>query len=171
MTSALHTRIGQETDVDDVLNASSSLKILQEVKRKLSVRFEMTRSGKVRQFLGMIVERDLEEGVLRINQRDYMEELLRLFNVSESKVRKRGGCRSRIGWSLAKHTRSRGQISRTVISLAVLCTRRWLQGRTWRQPYIFFNNFKRALFGYLSRRLDEKTDVQYEQAISVIEDN
>lgn len=97
MTSALHTRIGQETDVDDVLNASSSLKILQEVKRKLSVRFEMTRSGKVRQFLGMIVERDLEEGVLRINQRDYMEELLRLFNVSESKVRKRGGCRSRIG--------------------------------------------------------------------------
>lgn len=72
---------------DDVLIASPSLKVLHEVKRKLSEQFEMTDTGEVRQFLGMNIERDFKKGVLRISQRDYLEGLLKRFDMSECKPR------------------------------------------------------------------------------------
>lgn len=71
--------------VDDILMASSSLKVLEAVKRGFSAEFEMTDAGEVKQFLGISVERDAPNGIMRIHQRNYFENLLQRFEMNDSK--------------------------------------------------------------------------------------
>ncbi|XP_065078603.1 uncharacterized protein LOC135701673 [Ochlerotatus camptorhynchus] len=65
--------------------ASSSLKVLEAVKRGFSAEFEMTDAGEVKQFLGISVERDAPNGIMRIHQRNYFENLLQRFEMNDSK--------------------------------------------------------------------------------------
>ncbi|KXJ68982.1 hypothetical protein RP20_CCG000687 [Aedes albopictus] len=71
--------------VDDILLACSSMKVLETVKRLLSREYEMKDIGDIKHFLGMKVERNLKEGRMKISQRNYLEELLRRFEMFECK--------------------------------------------------------------------------------------
>lgn len=71
--------------VDDVLLASSSMKVLETVKRLLSMEYEMKDMGEVHQFLGMKVERNVGEARMKISQRNYLEDLLKRFGMFECK--------------------------------------------------------------------------------------
>jgi len=53
-------------------------KILQ-IKQELSQKFEMNDLGELHFFLGMEVERDRDERLLRINQIKYLKEILKRF--------------------------------------------------------------------------------------------
>lgn len=71
--------------VDDILISSPSLKALHEIKRRLFEQFEMTDTGEVKQFLGLRIERNFVNGIMKINQRDYLVRLLKRFGMSECK--------------------------------------------------------------------------------------
>lgn len=71
--------------VDDILLIGSSLKILEDVKRRLAAEFEMTDDGEIRQFLGMSIDRDIEAWVLKISQRGYFEGLVERFGMTDCK--------------------------------------------------------------------------------------
>lgn len=71
--------------VDDILVASPNLALVKEVKRRFVEEFEMSDVGEVKNFLGMKVERDIEERTLKISQRGFLENLLRRFNMQDCK--------------------------------------------------------------------------------------
>lgn len=71
--------------VDDVLLVGHQLKLIQTVKRCLSSEFEMKDIGEVDCFLGMRIERKIQQRILRISQRVFLERLLQRFNMSECK--------------------------------------------------------------------------------------
>lgn len=71
--------------VDDVLVISSSMRAVEAVKSCLSKEFEMTDAGEVQCFLGMNIDRDMKEGVMRISQRQYFEDMLRRFRMDDCK--------------------------------------------------------------------------------------
>lgn len=71
--------------VDDVLLVGHQLKAIQVVKQCLSKEFEMKDIGEVNCFLGMKIERKVEQRVLRISQRAFLERLLQRFNMSDCK--------------------------------------------------------------------------------------
>lgn len=71
--------------VDDILIIGSDLKEIEAVKRSLASEFEMKDLGEVKNFLGMKIERVVEDRYLRISQRAFLEGLLQRFNMQECK--------------------------------------------------------------------------------------
>jgi hypothetical protein len=69
--------------VDDMLIASSSEKLLSEVKQKLGDRFKMKDLGKLSYFLGIDFEQG--EGFVKMNQKKYICKILERFEMSNCK--------------------------------------------------------------------------------------
>ena len=61
--------------VDDILLFSSSSPLISKVQGLLENRFKCSKMGEVKYYLGMHVEREMDKGVLRLNQRKYCEGL------------------------------------------------------------------------------------------------
>lgn len=72
--------------VDDIIIASRSISVVDALKKKLSLEFEMTDLNDVKMFLGLAIERDREKGVLQINQKQYLLSLLNRFGMGECKA-------------------------------------------------------------------------------------
>ena len=71
--------------VDDVILASNNLDILKQEKKKLGNEFKMVDQGEVNFILGMSIKRDREEGILRIDQKAYLQSVLKRFGMDECK--------------------------------------------------------------------------------------
>lgn len=71
--------------VDDVLIASNSLKAVQTLKKKFSAEFEMKDLQEVRNFLGLNIQRDREAGLMKIDQKAYIEAVLERFGMGNCK--------------------------------------------------------------------------------------
>ena len=67
--------------VDDMLIISANLKELQSVKENLSINFKMVDFGEVNKVLGIRVRRNLHKGYTFIDQEDYINEVLKRFNM------------------------------------------------------------------------------------------
>ena len=70
--------------VDDLLIASSSRDMLNELKAEFSRRFEMKDCGKARVCLGLEIVRDSPRGLLHLNQTRYAEKVLERFGMENS---------------------------------------------------------------------------------------
>jgi len=71
--------------VDDIVLASRNINKLDEVKSILKSRFEITDLGQVNNILGIEVTREGATGNIKISQRKYTEELIKKFNMQDSK--------------------------------------------------------------------------------------
>jgi len=71
--------------MDDVLLASNNAEMMKEEKAKLSAQFEMEDQGDVHYCLGISIKRDREEKVLTIDQKAYLEGVLKRFKMSDCK--------------------------------------------------------------------------------------
>ena len=71
--------------VDDLIISSNDKEILVAEKRKLSNRFEMEDQGQVHYCLGMSIKRNRRQGTLTIDQKAYLEGVLRRFGMADSK--------------------------------------------------------------------------------------
>ena len=60
--------------------------LVDQKKRELKERFEMTDMGEVTRILGMEVKRDYDQGTLAITQTDYVENLLERFEMQNANV-------------------------------------------------------------------------------------
>lgn len=72
--------------VDDLILASKSINKLMELKTKLKTEFCMTDLGPLSQILGINVRREEATGRIKLNQREYIKELISRFNMDESKT-------------------------------------------------------------------------------------
>lgn len=71
--------------VDDVLLVGQKLNLIQSVKQKLSSEFEMKDIGEIKCFLGMNIERNIDQRILRVSQRVFLEKLLHRFGMQDCK--------------------------------------------------------------------------------------
>ena len=71
--------------VDDILLASNNADMMKEEKAKLSAQFEMEDQGEIHYCLGMSIKRDREEKVLSIDQKAYLEGVLKRFKMNDCK--------------------------------------------------------------------------------------
>jgi hypothetical protein len=71
--------------VDDMLLIGNKKEIIQDVKTKLSFKFDIKDLGAANFILGMEITRDRENGKLTLNQRKYVETILQRFNMQECK--------------------------------------------------------------------------------------
>lgn len=65
--------------VDDIILAGPDLNIINVYKDKLCKEFEIKDKGKLQNFLGLEIEYNREEGIIKLNQRRYVESLLKKF--------------------------------------------------------------------------------------------
>ena len=72
--------------VDDILLTGKDPVLVDQKKRELKERFEMTDMGEVTRILGMEVKRDYDQGTLAITQTDYVENLLERFEMQNANV-------------------------------------------------------------------------------------
>jgi histone deacetylase 1/2 len=71
--------------VDDFILVCNHQNKLLQIKEKLSQKFEMKDLGELHFFLGMEVERNHDERLLRINQIKYLKEILKCFRMEDCK--------------------------------------------------------------------------------------
>ena len=71
--------------VDDLMIAAKSITTINEIKRALATRFEMTDGGELRFFLGIQVERDRAQRTLALSQGHFVEQILRRFQMQDCK--------------------------------------------------------------------------------------
>ena len=71
--------------VDDLIIASSSMNTLMSVKRNLGVRFKMKDLGRLSWFFGL--EFNCEDGVIMMNQSQFIKRVLKKFNMEKCKPR------------------------------------------------------------------------------------
>jgi hypothetical protein len=71
--------------VDDLILVCNDQNKLLQMKEELSQKFEMKDLGELHFFLGMEVERNHDERLLRINQIKYLKEILKHFRMEECK--------------------------------------------------------------------------------------
>lgn len=72
--------------VDDILVIGHDLNEIKLVKKSLATGFDMTDGGEITSFLGMKIERNLQQRTMRISQRRYLEALLDRFNMTDCKA-------------------------------------------------------------------------------------
>ena len=72
--------------VDDILLTGKDSVLVDQKKRELKERFEMTDMGEVTRILGMEFKRDYDQGTLAITQTDYVENLLERFEMQNANV-------------------------------------------------------------------------------------
>ena len=65
--------------VDDILITGGDQQLVDQKKKELTDRFEMTDMGEVKRILGIDVQRDYEQGTLAISQEHYVNTLLERF--------------------------------------------------------------------------------------------
>ena len=73
--------------VDDMLIAGSIMREINNLKTRLSSKFEMKDLGPAKQILGMKISRDRFAGTLNLSQELYIEKVLSKFKVNEAKPR------------------------------------------------------------------------------------
>jgi hypothetical protein len=83
MRSVNNHRLFVTTYVDDLLIASQSLTLINEFKKKLAERFEMSDLGELKYILGIQVSQ--KSGRITISQQHYVDELLEKFKMPECK--------------------------------------------------------------------------------------
>jgi hypothetical protein len=71
--------------VDDLILVCNDQNKLLQIKEELSQKFEMKDFGELHFFLGMEVERNRDERLLRINQIKYLKEILKCFRMEDCK--------------------------------------------------------------------------------------
>lgn len=69
--------------VDDLIILSENIEQINKIKQLVSKEFEMRDMGETKSFLGINIERDRSHGILRINQRGYLEDVLHRFGMTE----------------------------------------------------------------------------------------
>jgi Reverse transcriptase (RNA-dependent DNA polymerase) len=67
--------------VDDILIASTSVKLLDEIVRKLTQRFKVSSKGPLDVYLGIKIEYDRPARLIHLSQKQYIEEVCSKFNV------------------------------------------------------------------------------------------
>ena len=67
--------------VDDILLASSCVKLLNETKQVLNTHFDMKDLGDAFFVLGIQIHRNRSKGILGLSQRGYTEKVLKRFNM------------------------------------------------------------------------------------------
>ena len=72
--------------VGDILLTGKDPVLVDQKKRELKERFEMTDMGEVTRIFGMEVKRDYDQGTLAITQTDYVENLLERFEMQNANV-------------------------------------------------------------------------------------
>ena len=70
--------------VDDMLIASKNVEEIEKLKKQMKNEFEMNDLGEAKKILGMEITRDREKGLVSLNQRQYLEKLIRKFGVHDS---------------------------------------------------------------------------------------
>ena len=71
--------------VDDIILAGNCLMKLEEVKRHFSMVFKIKDLGEPVNYLGMKINRDREAHIIRLNQTEYIDKVLKRFKMLESK--------------------------------------------------------------------------------------
>lgn len=71
--------------VDDMLLAAKEMSEINKLKEVLSSEFEMKDMGAASRILGIDIKRDRKEGVLYLSQKNYLEKVLKRFNMSEAR--------------------------------------------------------------------------------------
>ena len=71
--------------VDDMLIASKSMSKISELKMELSKEFEMKDLGNAQRILGMEIQRDRKQRVLRLTRTQYIEKVLSRFGMENAK--------------------------------------------------------------------------------------
>jgi hypothetical protein len=71
--------------VDDLILVCNNQNKLLQIKKELNQKFEMKDLRELHLFLGMEVERNCDEQLLRINQIKYLKEILKRFRMQECK--------------------------------------------------------------------------------------
>lgn len=71
--------------VDDMLVAAKEMKVITDLKQKLSSKFEMKDLGAARKILGIEIVRDREKGTVKLSQEGYLNKVLELYNMEQSK--------------------------------------------------------------------------------------
>lgn len=67
--------------VDDIILAGPNLIFINEIKHKLMTKFKIKDKGKLENFLGIEISYERDQGILKIKQSRYTENLLRKFNM------------------------------------------------------------------------------------------
>ena len=70
--------------VDDILIAGKDPTLVEQKKKELKERFEMTDTGEVSRILGMELTRDYDEGTLAITQTAYVDNILERFEMQDA---------------------------------------------------------------------------------------
>ena len=68
-----------------MLVAGSSMQDIVDLKKKLANTFDMKDLGEAKQILGMKITRDKQNHLLRISQEDYIDKVLKRFNMKDAK--------------------------------------------------------------------------------------
>lgn len=71
--------------VDDMLVAAKDKKLVQELKKQLSMKFEMKDLGPAKKILGIEISRDRANGKLWLSQEGYMEKVLETYKMEQAK--------------------------------------------------------------------------------------
>ncbi|KAM1535363.1 hypothetical protein ACFX1Z_014373 [Malus domestica] len=69
--------------VDDMLIASKNVEEIEKLKKQMKNEFEMKDLGEAKKILGMEITRDRGKGLISLNQRQYLEKLIRKFGVHD----------------------------------------------------------------------------------------
>lgn len=72
--------------VDDILLMSNDMYQIKIIKEYLSQEFEMKDLGEVEYFLGIKIERDIQNSITKISQQEYIENIIKKFKMEESKT-------------------------------------------------------------------------------------
>lgn len=70
--------------VDDILLTSNSNAMISAVKGLLSAEFEMTELGEPACFLGVQISRNITLGTLSLNQKKYIDDILKRFSMTDA---------------------------------------------------------------------------------------
>lgn len=72
--------------VDDVLIAGNNLDDIERVKKKLSESFEMSDCGKLKYYLGIKIEYNINNGEMSLSQENSIDKILSKFEMTECNV-------------------------------------------------------------------------------------
>jgi len=72
--------------IDDLLICGKNEGKLKDIKDKLSDKFKMKDLGEVRTYLGIIIKHDRNKNKITLDQKEYIESLVRKYDIIDSKV-------------------------------------------------------------------------------------
>lgn len=72
--------------VDDMLVASTSKRIVNELKQKLASKFAMKDLGAAKKILGMTITKDRKKREITLSQKQYIDKVVEMFGMADAKV-------------------------------------------------------------------------------------